>query len=166
MPHAALTPAAPTDRAALLPLPSTAASPCGTPSRAAHTNAASSPPAPPLVAIAPYTGDSHRERELAACVADLRVPANRPSQGAPTSGPTARFKPSRTDPLNREPTAKSATAPFKPSRIDPLNRKPGAFPDPSPQPVHRVHETAHIRESTRCAAHPEPAPQARSLCRR
>jgi hypothetical protein len=35
--------------------------------------------------------------------------ANRPPQGAPTPGPTA---------------------PFKPSRIDPLNRDPGASPDP------------------------------------
>ncbi len=57
--------------------------------------------------------------------------ANRPPQGAPTPGPTARFKPFRTDPLNREPTAKTgSTAPFKPFRTDPLNReqtaKPGA----------------------------------------
>ncbi|HLB98161.1 MAG TPA: hypothetical protein VJK90_10885, partial [Acetobacteraceae bacterium] len=55
------------------------------------------------------------------------------------------------------------TAPFKPFRIDPLNREPGAFPDPDPQPVRRIHEPAHIRESTRCAAHAEPAPQARNL---
>ena len=41
-------------------------------------------------------------------------------------GPTVPIKPSRTDPLNREPTAKPATAPFKPSRIDPLNREPTA----------------------------------------
>ena len=109
--------------------------------------------------------------------------ANRPPQGAPTSSPTAPFKPSRIDPLNREPTAKSrssarfkpfrtdplnreptakpgSTAPFKPSRIDPLNREPGAFPDPEPRPVHRLHEPAHIRESTRRAAHTGPAPQA------
>jgi hypothetical protein len=76
--------------------------------------------------------------------------------------PTAPFKPSRIDPLNREPTAKPAlTAPFKPSRIDPLNREPGAFPEPDTQPAHRIHETAHIRESTRRAAHADPAPQAR-----
>jgi hypothetical protein len=33
--------------------------------------------------------------------------ANRPPQGAPTHNPTARFKPSRIDPLNREPDAVS-----------------------------------------------------------
>ena len=33
--------------------------------------------------------------------------ANRPPQGAPTPSPTARFKPSRIDPLNREPDAVS-----------------------------------------------------------
>src|SRR5580658_7327533 len=44
----------------------------------------------------------------------------RPSPGAPTPGPAAPFKPSRTDPLNREPVAKPApTVPFKPSRTDP-----------------------------------------------
>jgi hypothetical protein len=32
--------------------------------------------------------------------------ANRPPQGAPTPGPVAPIKPFRTDPLNREPTAK------------------------------------------------------------
>jgi hypothetical protein len=143
--------------------------------------------------------------------AGLRAPAIRPSQGAPTPGPvapfkpfridppnrepaaepnstvpskpsridplnrepaakldsTVPFKPSRIDPLNREPMAKPApTAPFKPFRIDPLNREPGAFPDPAPQPVHRLHEIAHTRESAQCAAHAEPAPQARNLCRR
>jgi hypothetical protein len=87
--------------------------------------------------------------------------AHRPPQGAPTSGPTVRFKPSRIDPLNREPTAKPGpTMPFKPSCIGPLNREPGAFPDPEPRPVHRLHEPAHIRESTRRAAHTGPAPQA------
>jgi hypothetical protein len=80
---------------------------------------------------------------------------------------TVPFKPSRIDPLNREPMAKPApTAPFKPFRIYPLNREPGAFPDPAPQPVHRLHEIAHTRESAQCAAHAEPAPQARNLCRR
>ena len=34
--------------------------------------------------------------------------ANRPPQGAPTPTPTARFKPSHADPLNREPTASLA----------------------------------------------------------
>jgi hypothetical protein len=42
-----------------------------------------------------------------------------------------------------------------------LNREPGAFPDPDPRPVHRIHEPAHIRASTLCAAHVDPAPQAR-----
>jgi hypothetical protein len=55
--------------------------------------------------------------------------ANRPPQSAPTPGPTTRFKPSGTDPLNREPTAKpGSTAPFKLSRADPLNREPTAKP--------------------------------------
>jgi hypothetical protein len=55
---------------------------------------------------------------------------NRPPQGAPTPGPTARFKPSRIDPLNREPTTKpGSTVPFKPFRTDPLNREPTAKPD-------------------------------------
>jgi hypothetical protein len=44
-----------------------------------------------------------------------------------------------------------------------MNREPGAFPDPDPQPAHRFHETAQIRESTRCAANAEPAPQARKF---
>ena len=133
--------------------------------RAAHTNASSGPPAPPAVSIAPYSGDSDPERELAAHRAGLRAPANRPPRGAPTPGPTTLFKPSRTDPLNREPTATpDSTVPFKPSRTDPLNREPDAFPDP--RQVHRIHEPAHRRESKRCAAHAEPAPQARNFCRR
>src|SRR5580693_5040709 len=86
-------------------------------------------PAMPPVPIMSYTGDSLPDRKLAALAAGLRAPANRPPQGAPTPGPTARFKPSRTDPLNREPTATpSTTAPFKPSGIDPLNREPTAKP--------------------------------------
>ncbi len=92
--------------------------------------------------------------------------ANLPLQGAPTPGPTVPFKPSCTDPLNREPPAKpGSTVPFEPSRIDPLNREPGAFPDPDPHSVHRLRETPHIREPTRCAAHAEPAPQVRNYCR-
>jgi hypothetical protein len=66
----------------------------------------------------------------AAHAAELRAPADRPPQGASTPGPTAPFKPFRTDPLNREPAAKCATTPFKPFRTDPLNREPTAFPDP------------------------------------
>ena len=59
-------------------------------------------------------------------------PAIRPSQGAPTLAPTAPFKPSRIDPLNREPAAKpTPTAPFKPFRTDPLNREPTANPAPT-----------------------------------
>jgi hypothetical protein len=47
------------------------------------------------------------------------------------SGSTVPFKPFRTDPLNREPAAKSgSTAPFKPFRIDPLNREPTAKAGP------------------------------------
>jgi hypothetical protein len=70
--------------------------------------------------------------------------APRHPQGAPTRGPTASFKPFRTDPLNREPTAKPATSPYKPFRTDPLNREPMAKPgstalparaqDPAPRP--------------------------------
>ena len=112
--------------------------------RTTHTNTSSSPPAPP-VPIVSCTGDSVPERQLATHAAELRAPANRPPKVAPTPGPTA---------------------PFKPFRTDPLNREPGAFPDPDPQPVRRLHETGHIRESTQCAAHAEPAPQARNLCRR
>jgi hypothetical protein len=58
--------------------------------------------------------------------------ANRPLQGAPTTGPTAPFKPSRIDPMDREPAARpGATAPFTPFRIDPLNREPTAKPGPT-----------------------------------
>jgi hypothetical protein len=80
----------------------------------------------------PYTGDGLLERELTARAAGLRAPAIRPSKRAPKHGPAAPFKPFRIDPLNREPTAKSATVPSKPSRIDPLNREPGAFQDAEP----------------------------------
>jgi hypothetical protein len=143
---------------------------------------------PVAASLAPWRA-AVAEAHSAAHAAGLRAPAIRPSQGASTPGPvapfkpfridplnreptaklrpTTPFKPSRIDPLNREPTAKSgSTAPFKPSRTEPLNREPGAFPDPAPQPVHRLHETAHIRESAQCAAHAEPAPQARNLCRK
>src|SRR5579863_2834560 len=42
-------------------------------------------------------------------------------------GSTVPFKPSRIDPLNREPTTNpSMTVPFKPTRTDPLNREPTA----------------------------------------
>jgi hypothetical protein len=136
MPHAALTPIAPTDRAASLPPPPTAAKPRGTPwrtaiaeARAAHTNAASSPPVRPLVPITPYPGDSLLERELAGRSAGLCASAIRPSPGAPRPGPTAPFKLSHIDPVNREPPAKpGSTAPFKPFRTDPFNREPTAKP--------------------------------------
>jgi hypothetical protein len=111
MPHAVLTTVAPTGRATLPP-PPTAAKPRGTPwrtaiaeARAAHTNASSSTPAPRIVAIAPYTGDSPLEHELAGHSAGLPASAIRPPQGPPTPGPTVPFKPFRTDPLNREPGA-------------------------------------------------------------
>jgi hypothetical protein len=200
MPYAAFAAAAPAERAALLPLPPATTKLRGNPNlglaparparglgpRGAHTGSGfpcRSPAAPP-VPIVSYTGDSLAVRELASHAAGLRAPANRPPQGAPTPDPTAPSKPSRIDPLNREPTAKpgatvpfkpsridplnrepaakpGSTAPFKPSRIDPLNREPGALPDPELRPVHRFHDPAHIRESTRRAAHAEPAPQAR-----
>jgi hypothetical protein len=54
-----------------------------------------------------------------AVAAGLRAPANRPPQEAPTPGPTV---------------------PFKPSRIDPLNREPRACPNADPRPVHRINE--------------------------
>jgi hypothetical protein len=144
MPHAALPPVAPTDRAALLPPPPTATNPRGTlwrtaiaEARAAHTDAASSSPAHPLVPIAPYTGDGLLERELSGHSVVLCASAIRPSQGAPRPGPVAPFKPSRIDPLNREPTKNpSTTVPFKPSRTDPLNRdRAGAHPRRPATPV-------------------------------
>jgi hypothetical protein len=82
----------------------------------------------PLVPIVSYAGDSLPNRELASDAAELRAPATRPPQWARTPDPTAPFKPSRIDPMNREPMAKPATAPFKPSRIDPMNREPTAKP--------------------------------------
>jgi len=114
MPHAALTPAVPTVRAALLSAPPTAAKPRGTPCRAA-------------------TAEAH-----AAQSAGLRAPAKRFLQGAPTPGLTAPFKPFRADPLNREPTAKPTTAPFKPFRTDPLNREPTAKPVTAPFKPFRI----------------------------
>ena len=103
---------------------------------------------------------------IRARAAGPRAPAIRPPRGPPTPRPPAPFKPSRIDPLNREPTAQpGSTAPSKPSRTDPLNREPGTFPDPDPNSVHRLHETPHVREPWRCAAHAEPAPQARNFCR-
>ena len=120
----------------------------------------------PPVPIVSYTGDSPPDCELASHAAGRRAPTNRPPQWARTPDPTVPFKPSRIDPLNREPTAQpGSTAPSKPSRTDPLNREPGTFPDPDPNSVHRLHETPHVREPWRCAAHAEPAPQARNFCR-
>jgi hypothetical protein len=107
--------------------------------RDAHTNAASGPPALRLVPIAPYAGDNLPDRELAAHAAGLCAPAIRLSQGAPRPNPVAPFKPSRIDPLNREPTAKPGpTVPFKPSRIDPLNREPAAKPATAPKKPSRT----------------------------
>jgi hypothetical protein len=54
-------------------------------------------------------------------------PLNREPTAKP--GSTALFTPFRTDPLNREPRAKpGSTVPFKPFRTDPLNREPAAKP--------------------------------------
>ena len=134
MPYAALTPAAPSDPAALLSAPSANRPPQGVPSPG------------PVVPSKPFRTD----------------PLNREPTAKP--GSTARFKPFRTDPLNREPAAKpGSTVPFKPSRIDPLNREPGAFPDPETPPVYHFHETAQTHESTRSVAHPEAASQARKF---
>ena len=65
--------------------------------------------------------------------------ANSSPQGAPMPSPTARFKPSRIDPLNREPMAKpGSTAPFKPFRTDPLNREPTAKSATTPSKPSRI----------------------------
>jgi len=112
--------------------------------RAVHPSASFSPPAPPPVPIVSYTGDSLLERELAVHAAGLRAPAIRASPAASAPAPIV---------------------PKKPFRIDPLNREPGTFPEPEPRRVHRIHQPAHIRESARRAAHAEPAPQAKNLCR-
>jgi hypothetical protein len=136
MPHAALTPVVPIVRAALLSAPPTAAKPRGTPCRAA-------------------TAEAH-----AAHSAGLRAPAKRFPQGAPTPGPTAPFKPFRTDPLNREPTAKPVTAPFKPFRIDPLNREPTA------KTAATARMTQHRTEGNRVKeARSEPRPDLASFTR-
>ena len=127
--------------------------------RAAHPSASSSPSVPPPLPIVFYTGDSLLERELAVHAAGLRTPAIRSSQAASAPAPIVPKKPSRTDPLNREPTAKPATIPKKPSRIDPLNREPGAFPNPEPRPVHRIHNPL-------ISANPLDAPHTRSQRRR
>ena len=91
---------------------------------AADRQTRTAPPAP----IVPYAGASLLERELAARAAGLRTQTNRSPQGTPKPAPTAPLKPFRTDPLIREPAAKSAIALFKPFRIDPLNREPTAKP--------------------------------------
>ena len=89
-------------------------------------------------------------------------PMNREPTAKPRS--TAPFKPSRIDLRNREPMATpGSTAPFKPFRIDPLNRGPDAVPAPRPRPLHRVHDPAHFRQSARRAALTAPAPQARNF---
>jgi hypothetical protein len=68
----------------------------------------------------------------------------------------------RLPPAPPEPAAKPGpTAQFKPFRTDPLNREAGAFPDLERRPSHRLREPARIREPTRRAAHAEPAPQGR-----
>jgi hypothetical protein len=96
---------------------------------AAYTNASANSSARPLVPITPCTGVSLLEGELAARAPGLRAPAILcPPQGTPLSVPVARFKPSRTDPLNREPPTPGPTVPFKPFRTDPLNREPTAKP--------------------------------------
>ena len=92
-----------------------------------------------------------------------RAPALHPSQGAPTPGPTASFKPFRIDPLNREPATKSATAPFKPSRTDPLNREPALPPNPTHFTPTRAaaeprHDVPRTPRHTRPPHQPPPAP--------
>jgi hypothetical protein len=47
--------------------------------------------------------------------------------------------------LNREPTAKYPTALKKPSRIDPMNREPGAFPTRPPTSTPRPQTRSHPR---------------------
>ena len=73
-------------------------------------------------------------------------------------GAATPFKPSRIDPLNREPTAKPGpTAPFKPSRIDPLNREPTTKPSSTAPRV--ATRTAPIAQHR---AQGDPVKQARS----
>jgi hypothetical protein len=120
---------------------------------AAYTNASSGPPAPPPVSIAPYTGNSDPERELAAHPAGLRAPANRPPRGTPTPGPTAPFKPSSIDPLNREPTAKPGSAvPSKPSRTDLVNLIRSRRV-PQPRRAHRAQGNP-VKQGRPCALPP------------
>ena len=86
--------------------------------------------------------------------------ANRPPQGAPTPGPTVPFKPSRTDPLNREPAADpSSTAPFKPFSTDPLNREPAAKPgSTAPRVTSSNASSAAATALPACADDPAPRP--------
>ena len=93
-----------------------------------------------------------------------------PHPAAP--GAAAPFKPSRTDPLNREPPAAFAspriepanhkpTVPYESSRTDPLNREPpAAFASPPPPP------SQPCRPRARPAAHRQRARQPQSRAAR
>jgi hypothetical protein len=90
---------------------------------------------------------------------------NRPPQGAPTRSPTAPFKPSRSDPLNREPTARTgATAP----RVAGANASgatatatPARAHDPAPRPGQSVEaRSGRCPETRHGALPPGPPPKA------
>jgi hypothetical protein len=88
-----------------------------------------------------------------------RGPAHPPPA---TPRPTVPSKPSRIDPVNREPTAKpTPTALFKPFRIDPLNREPTPKPTPTAPPV-AGSNTSSAATAPPARAH-GPAPRPRQL---
>jgi hypothetical protein len=106
------------------------------------------------------------KRELAARAPRLRVRANPPPPRPASPNPAAPFKPSRTDPLNREPpvaseslriepAAHEPTVRFESSRIDPLNREPTAKPG-STAPFKPFRTDPLNREP---GAFPDPGPQ-------
>jgi hypothetical protein len=85
------------------------------------------------------------------------------------SGPTAPFQPFRTDPLNREPTAKpGATAPFKPFRTDPLNlTRPRLAPQPRrPPPPQKPRAPPRARRPPRAQGNPVKQASPGALSRR
>ena len=114
-------------------------------------------PAPSMATTASTRADNRHRVTRLRIIRHARTPHWPSFEYSRWPGFTCRLRP-----RNPAPTIKTgSTAPFKPFRTDPLNREPGAFPGPDPRPVHRVHEPAHVRASTPCTAHADPAPQAR-----
>ena len=118
---------------------------------------------------APHTAPRVAASNVSSAAVTASLARARPPRGA-SPGPTAPFKPSRTDALNREPAATpGATAPFKPSRTDPLNREPTATPgatapfkpsrtDPlNREPTAKLGSTAPFKPSGTDALNREPA---------